>query len=660
MGADDRRRWFWMLFFAFAAIYLAARLPWIACDPGVPSMWEYGYNATDEGYYLDGGKERFLWGQFWDPVRSEAYTYGFSALTHWLSYLAHLAFGLSTWTWRLPFLAIFLCGWLAVFSHVARRAGATLAFALCAAVSLTPMTLAYERTASNDAVIAALTVAAYVLAAGRAWWRVAAGGVLVGAVVLVKPSVWVLLPVVAAGVLEERGFRDGWRRLVVFAAAAAASVLVCRLAVAASLLPESASSGFSVWEIVRRTTTHYPLPPIFDFASHFKGVSSFPRDPSIQMLGPLAPLILSVPLALALRTALLRRWNGHLLLFLAVPAYVAAVSVMNTIYTHYFLPAVAALPLVVSAAVAEFEADAAPDGGWREPGWKDRAFMPFAVAVLCAAGLVVVAMQSAAPVVVQQFYSRVYNLPAKNVWGMTWPVVAVFSLALTAVLAFANGRGTTPVKAAAWAFAAAVAGSVAFAAWPAAQLAPYMKKAAGDYFAPLAVSTVVSALALLAVFGPRRAVVRRGAVAVGAGLMFAAAYLAVPGWRAAAAELLRPGTRLHAQAAKEIAALVPENAVVVGERSNQMLMSLPIRTATTFPANSDPMPVVRAVRKADPGAKLFALVDTQHAYNLQHYREHADEVRLRLVKTLKMPSFSSGALCDVHLCEILPVRAKAK
>ena len=51
--------------------------------------------------------------------------------------------------------------------------------------------------------------------------------------------------------------------------------------------------------------------------------------------------------------------------------------------------------------------------------------MPFAVAVLCAAGLVVVAMQSAAPVVVQQFYSRVYNLPAKNVWGMTWPVGTV-------------------------------------------------------------------------------------------------------------------------------------------------------------------------------------------------------------------------------------------
>ena len=170
----------------------------------------------------------------------------------------------------------------------------------------------------------------------------------------------------------------------------------------------------------------------------------------------------------------------------------------------------------------------------------------------------------------------------------------------------------------------------------------------------------MTTLALLVVFGRRCASVRRGSVAAGAGLMFAAAYLAVPGWRAAATELLRPGTRFHAQAAKEIAALVPEDAVVVGERSNQMLMSLPIRTATTFPANSDPLPVIRSVRKADPSAKLYALVDTQHAYNLQHYREHADEVRLRPVKTLKMPSFSSGAPCDVHLCEILPVRAKAK
>jgi hypothetical protein len=49
---------FWMLLLVFSAIYLLLRLPWITGDPGIPSVWEYGYNATDEGYYLAGGKEK--------------------------------------------------------------------------------------------------------------------------------------------------------------------------------------------------------------------------------------------------------------------------------------------------------------------------------------------------------------------------------------------------------------------------------------------------------------------------------------------------------------------------------------------------------------------------------------------------------------------------
>jgi len=51
-------------------------------------------------------------------------------------------------------------------------------------------------------------------------------------------------------------------------------------------------------------------------------------------------------------------------------------------------------------------------------------------------------------------------------------------------------------------------------------------------------------------------------------------------------------------------------------------------------------------------AKLYALADSQHAYNLQHYREHANEYGLRLVKKFKMPSFSTGDPADVFLCEI--------
>ena len=57
-ATSDGRIKFWVLFIAFVAIYLLSRLPWITCDPGVASIWEYGYNATDEGYYLAGGKEK--------------------------------------------------------------------------------------------------------------------------------------------------------------------------------------------------------------------------------------------------------------------------------------------------------------------------------------------------------------------------------------------------------------------------------------------------------------------------------------------------------------------------------------------------------------------------------------------------------------------------
>ena len=137
------RQKFWLMLLAFAAVYLALRLPWMSCDPGIASVWEYGYNATDEGYYLSGGKEKFVWGFFVDMPRNEAFTYGFSAGTHWMSYLAHRLFGLSTWTWRIPFFVLYFCGWIAMFCHLSRRAGAYVAFALCTAASVVPMVVAY-------------------------------------------------------------------------------------------------------------------------------------------------------------------------------------------------------------------------------------------------------------------------------------------------------------------------------------------------------------------------------------------------------------------------------------------------------------------------------------------------------------------------------------
>lgn len=63
---------------------------------------------------------------------------------------------------------------------------------------------------------------------------------------------------------------------------------------------------------------------------------------------------------------------------------------------------------------------------------------------------------------------------------------------------------------------------------------------------------------------------------------------------------------------------------------------------------------------AEPNAKLYALADSQHAYNLRHYREHAEEFGLQLVKTFKMPSFGDGSDADVHLCRIVVAKHEEK
>jgi len=352
---------------AFAAVWLALRVFWLDGDSGIPSFWEYGYHVTDEGYYLSGGKERFLWGTFVDLARDESLTYGYASGLQWLSYLAHLCFGLSTWAWRIPFVLIYFVAACAGFRHVARRSGNAFALAVCLAFSCLPLVIVYERTASNDALIGAMLVMAYVVASGKGVWRIVVSAVLTGAMVLVKPSVWVLMPIVLSGVLNERKTRAWWLDAVLFLVLAALAVFGWRAVTALTLLGDAAANGVSAWRIMELLNAHYPLPDLFDFATHFKGFSAFPRDPSIQLLAAVAVLISALPFAMFLRNLCARKWNGHLLLYVFIPAYVAAVCVMNTIYTHYFLPVIAMLPLMFSAMREDLDGERPDRAAWK--GW---------------------------------------------------------------------------------------------------------------------------------------------------------------------------------------------------------------------------------------------------------------------------------------------------
>ena len=644
----------WIWFAAFVIVWCALRLYWLNADAGIPSIWEYGYNVTDEGYYMGAGKDKFLWGFFCDYSIGESVTYGYSALTHWLSYLGYAIFGLSDWAWRIPFAALYFASWCMAFLFVGRRCGFAKSFLWCAVLSSLPVVVAYERTACNDLAIGALATIAFCIAAGKGAWRIFAAAAVVGAIVLIKPSIWVLLPFVAAGVLSQRKTRAAWLDIVLFVAASAASVMAWRALEVLSVSGEAPRHGLTAAELIRRTTTHNALPSLFDFDQLFRGFSSFPRDICFKAFGPVAAFMSAVPLAMAARDALRRKCSWRILLYLSIPAYVAGVSVNNSICLHYYHPALMALPILLAEIWRDFEEDAPESAPWK----------PQAIALAFAAAVALVATfaaQSAAPARpdgVARAFSSVSNLPQVIVWSCGAIFVILPPLALAAIIATMRGFRALAREGVVWLAIGFIGASVAFAGLPGLHLAPYLKQPDDAWLAPMALSLAASFAFAAIAFGMRATFFRRWAVVAVAPVAVALSVLLIPTWRTATAELMTTHPRMQREIADELAAMLPEGAVVIGERSRQFFMGHPVRTATTMPG-CDPIPIVRRLFEEDPNAQVFALADSQNAYNLQHFMEHKREYRLDMIRELSLPSFANGLPAKVYFCRVVPLSHKS-
>lgn len=651
MKAVRWSKWTWPV--AFIALWCVLRIFWIDADAGIPSIWEYGYNVTDEGYYMGAAKDKYLWGAFCDLDLGESVTYGYSAMTHWLAYIGYAALGLTDWGWRAPFYLLYLIAWCMAFGHARRKVGDAAAFAGCAIFSSLPLVIAYERTACNDLAIGALSVIAFCLASGREPWRIFASAVVIGAVALIKPSVWVLLPFVAAGILSERKTRAAWLDLMLFAAASLAAIGLWKLLAILSVLPESSRHGMSAAEIIRRTTTHNALPSLLDFNLLFRGFSSFPRDICLKSMSVAAIFTSLAPLAMAAYDLLRGKTGWRTLLYLSIPAYVAAVSTNNSICLHYYHPALMALPILFAEAKWDLDQDR-EDALGRNIGWKMH--LALLAMLIAVAGCVSFFALSATvkPQEVVPYVSNISNLPQKIVWGYDAAFIVASAALATAGLSFMRGFEALKREGIAWFLLAAVGASVAFAGMPGLHLAPCMKQTQDVWFAPITLSLMSSFAFLAIVFGLPATPLRRRAFMSFIPAAVALSFALAPTWRDAVSELLSSGSRKQREAAAEIAGMVSENSVVIGERSRQMLMGHPVRTATTMPG-CDPIPIVETLLRKDPSVNLFALADSQNAYNLQHFREHSKEYRLDLLKEYKLPSFASGRPASVYFCRIVPV-----
>ncbi len=637
----------WIWFGTFVVLWCALRLFWLDADAGVPSLWEYGYNVTDEGYYMGAGKDKLLLGFFCDYPIGESFTYGYSPLTHWLAYLGYVLFGLSDWAWRIPFAALYLVAWCLAFIHSARRLGAAQTFLLCAVFASLPVVVAYERTACNDLTIGSLAMAAFFIASGSGVWRIFASAVVAGAIALVKPSVWVLLPFVAAGVLSVRKTRNAWLDVVLFTATAIVAVFGWRAIAVLSVAGEAQLHGLTAAELIRRTTTHNALPSLFDFDQLFRGFSSFPRDICFKAFGPAAAFATVVPLAMAARDVLRRRWGWRILLYLSVPVYVAGVSVNNSICLHYYHPALMALPILF----AEIAHDLAEDPPETASAKAQGVALAFAVAVAVVATFAASDVLPSRPDAESRFFSTISNLPQSIVWGCSLPYLLVPPLLLVVLLASLRGLRALAREGAVW-FAVGFAGaSVAFAGLPGLRLAPFLKQPDSAWLAPMALSLTASFAFAVIAFGMGATPFRRRTFLAFAPVVAVLSIVLIPTSRNATGELLLRHTRVQRDLASEIASTLPEGAVVIGERSRQFFMGQRVRTATTMPG-CDPIPIARRLLDENPSMPVYALADSQNAYNLKHFHEHRDEFRLDLVRELSLPSFANGLPAKVYLCKV--------
>jgi len=143
-------------------LLILTRWCWIDCDGGTPSLAEYGYFATDEGYYCGGGQQKHLFGNLVSHIRSMPNTYDICPATHIFTWFAFSIFGQTTWAHRVfPFL-LNTGAWLAFYFFLARKTLSWIAFLLCACCALNPFIMVYSRTACNDTLMASVLVIGYV------------------------------------------------------------------------------------------------------------------------------------------------------------------------------------------------------------------------------------------------------------------------------------------------------------------------------------------------------------------------------------------------------------------------------------------------------------------------------------------------------------------
>jgi 4-amino-4-deoxy-L-arabinose transferase-like glycosyltransferase len=184
----------WIVAIFLTVLLVDFRIPWLEADGGNSGMWAYGFFNTDEGFYTNGGRSAYLTGKFYDTELQEPFQIKASFGMHLLSYLSYCIRGLSFGSSRLPTIIFAIAAWLSVYYLASKVTPPLLAGLLTLMISCNPVTLTYERVASSDVLVGAITAISCACIYKKNPISIAIAGMLLGLGFWIKLTIVGLLP----------------------------------------------------------------------------------------------------------------------------------------------------------------------------------------------------------------------------------------------------------------------------------------------------------------------------------------------------------------------------------------------------------------------------------------------------------------------------------
>lgn len=322
-----------LLVFSIVAIL---RIPFINGDNWNPGFLSYGFYATDEGEYTNGGRNAYLFGKYYLEELDTPETLKFSPGMHLLAHLSYKVFGLKWFTARVPSVLFACVGWLSIFLLCSRFTHPGIAAAVTILCSLNPVSLTYERLASTDVVVGALAVLSCYLITTKSRPDYALAGFFIVFALSVKLTFLGLLPLIVLWCLVQRRNRSVFRWLFLgFAVTSIAYFIFWKAVIQSSTISTSVTSVVRVMD--------------FNLLKAAWSVWTFPRANQMIELGPMVlVLCLGIPLYLIYfyknSSRFVSRNNA---IFLGVAFYLVILATQRVQPLRYFVPVLFFMPVLL-------------------------------------------------------------------------------------------------------------------------------------------------------------------------------------------------------------------------------------------------------------------------------------------------------------------------